>query len=571
MLRIEIEFPNLNVTTKTILFNYLNRFTYAYIDKDYFYHDGNWQIGFSHHLIKNTQFYLKNSYYVLGDKIESGHFGEIYKVIGIIYINKNKNILHELPPTKEVELCYETITNKVAKKILLNKEKIDNARREYFFANKCKVLQPESPIYCADNLEADEAYAYLVMRQLSGSNFENWLNCEKMAQGEISLITRIQLTILLLHQLKWQIHAKKIVHCDLKSSNVIFDINFGVPEFNYIDYGGCKEYEDSDDHIHFTRLYAPPECFDDKKLTPQSDLYCFAASILMELWHNKTSVEKIFNLYQENDFLLDNKNQIKLIKYFSHHPAVSSEIENIKGLSAKNQKRIIKIIKNLLSVDQKKRYAVEKVIQIFEQMLLQENLKLTPPKMQASSAKAFYGGVELRNKIAEYFALYKKFNSDFYKMIREDFIRQLDLIKDEKIFIRIFCSQLYSPLFVNCKDKQSILTTLDQVVISYLNNKRKLVSIFESLKDLSHLKWRGLIYLDKTKNLLAQDQFISNLKDMQEFAEACQKNLDHYQKGHKEWLPGAPGLPFFNSSKKSSPQVLGEELFKFNRGFKLSH
>ena len=109
-----------------------------------------------------------------------------------------------------------------------------------------RYAQPEHAAYCDNVIYANSAEGRLCLQPLQAVTI-----IEKCLKGLGAL------------------HSKKIVHADIKPSNIMLDCNGSI---RLIDIGSAFCYDNSPPQRNWTPDYAPPEFLEKRVWTPQSDL-----------------------------------------------------------------------------------------------------------------------------------------------------------------------------------------------------------------------------------------------------------------------------------------------------------
>ena len=234
-------------------------------------------------LAANT--YLKNGAYRIEKKIGEGGFGITYKSTWFTKVSGSLGSIDAQLPVAIKEFFFEDFcsregnTNSIT--ILSTTGKEIFSRFKEKLLKEAEILSKLSHPNIVRVIEVFEENntAYMVMDYIEGDSLKDKIKNEKL-----SIDTSIQYILQIADALE-DVHAKNILHLDLKPSNILINKRDGRSML--IDFGISKRYNDTHEETSHTPLgrskgYAPLEQYLDKgaaSFSPALDVYALGATL----------------------------------------------------------------------------------------------------------------------------------------------------------------------------------------------------------------------------------------------------------------------------------------------------
>ncbi len=197
-------------------------------------------------------------------KIGEGGFSEVYGIMATMALEK-----HQLKINKNKD--------RVVKIVHCAEEALHEIENEALISMRATSLHFKFPVMVKN---ADDTYTcYLVMRKLKGTDLDAIMT--QMYQNLVTLsgFQRLTIAMNLLEALA-KLHDQGIVHRDLKSNNILLDLNSG--DLTIFDFGMSK-FANTDDKGEFagTLGFIPFEVYAGNGTTVKSDVYAAAINIAL--------------------------------------------------------------------------------------------------------------------------------------------------------------------------------------------------------------------------------------------------------------------------------------------------
>jgi serine/threonine protein kinase len=234
-------------------------------------------------LAANT--YLKNGTYRIEKKIGEGGFGITYQSTWFTKVSGNLGSIDAQLPVAIKEFFFEDFcsregnTNSIT--ILSTTGKEIFSRFKEKLLKEAEILSKLSHPNIVRVIEVFEENntAYMVMDYIEGDSLK-----DKIKNGKLSIDTSIEYILQIAAALE-DVHAKNILHLDLKPSNILINKKDGRAML--IDFGISKRYNDTHEETSHTPLgrskgYAPLEQYLDKgaaSFSPALDVYALGATL----------------------------------------------------------------------------------------------------------------------------------------------------------------------------------------------------------------------------------------------------------------------------------------------------
>jgi serine/threonine protein kinase len=197
----------------------------------------------------------------------TGTFGEVYEIEGTLALSSDE------VQFKPHGLNDKTRAVKIQRHHIQNP--IDAILTEYSLSRKASHLGIKLPTI-------EGTTSYTVMKKLKGKELFTIIIEDLNEISPLTLEQRIELTQLLLKALKEQVTDKGIIHRDVKSENILVDLQSGLVSF--FDFGLSVKADAPDGKYCGTPAYAPPELFFKGKQTVKIDVFSLGR-VLALLWH----------------------------------------------------------------------------------------------------------------------------------------------------------------------------------------------------------------------------------------------------------------------------------------------
>lgn len=281
-------------------------------------------------------------------QIASGGFSKIFLSKGALSLGQERTEFKDQP--------------RIIKQLLKkdnNDDLVQMANREYKSGRKTKHIRTKPPIVIGN--PADPAQVFLVMNYLKGKTLQQVLHDDNLDTDE-----RIDLTLKFLYGLKSGLHARGIVHSDIKPGNIMINkkdtTGFKSKAF---DLGISDEVGKPDKTDKGTSSYAAPEVIANEGTSIKADVYS-SGLVLYEVWKARKWLSAHDNLNNADIIAKRNKDNYKI--------DTSDLFEGIKDLSSAHQKQIRDILAKLTSESTWFRGSIDKAIDVFENVRLERKL-----------------------------------------------------------------------------------------------------------------------------------------------------------------------------------------------------
>ena len=285
--------------------------------------------------LKNFNFEQKNDYYWTVQNMEiflcKGY--KIYYFSGIHKLNKEKHIL-----VKNINIDYETIKEYEVKQIKMEIYLLKVFKDKNYF--------PKSVDFSISN---DHQNIFIIFE---GNN----IPLDMLIRSKIFDYKKKQdLIKYIIYQIAFGLyilHSNKIIHHDIKPSNILIDQTGLISIYNFLSaiYEGEKS-------IYYTPSYAAPELLiSEDKIDEKYDMWALGV-LMVELYLKKTNY-----FYQKNSEKENNNEKLNQLmrESLDGKKNITFKIEEISNeindLDAKE------LIKNLLVINPKERFSAEQVL-----------------------------------------------------------------------------------------------------------------------------------------------------------------------------------------------------------------
>lgn len=324
----------------------------------YAFEDGS-QFQFTSEVVKRQRKEGKIGYryeFISDRLLGKGAFADVYEIEGTLAVNSNDVLF------KPHGLNDKTRAVKIQKHH--DKNPIDSTLKEYRLSIEVNHLGIKHPTI-------DGQTSYTVMKKLKGRELFTLIEEDLDGISLLTLKQRTELTHSLLHTLKEQITDKGIIHRDVKTENILADLQSGL--VNFFDYGLSVKVNALDGKCSGTPAYAPPEIFFKGKQTVKIDVFSLGR-VLALIWRvDPTS-------YMQ-DLLLCSKNSLNV-----NLDSLFTGLESI--IDPDNQQIIRSMLKGMLQAEVDSRFTIEQAITLFTRVTLAPSTP-TPTGLPTDNKTAF--------------------------------------------------------------------------------------------------------------------------------------------------------------------------------------
>lgn len=227
----------------------------------------------------------------------SGTFGKVAAVEGTLF-----------ECDEEVHSKVKMIGSRRIVKVLLCKDErdMDAVKKEYRLSHAAGHLHVKEPTFFD---AGHESKAYMVMRRMEGVTLHTILHDSTNGIDSFSTEKRIDLSIAILKALANQVHAKRIIHKDIKTNNIMVYEENGQFYVNIIDFGISETFDENRKITEIEQFpYVAPELRASVLAINhyKSDIYSIAR-IIAEIFGFETHLISAAKLWKEFDdgFCLD--------------------------------------------------------------------------------------------------------------------------------------------------------------------------------------------------------------------------------------------------------------------------
>lgn len=239
------------------------------------------------------------------------------------------------------------------------------AQQEYLVSKDLPLLGMKAPV-----ISDTGQMAYLVMRLFPGENLYEIIKKIKSGVIKVTSDRLIELTLNILQEIKAQVHNQNLVHRDIKSENIIVDLQTNA--INLIDFEKSKKLLDPDHcpENGGTVITMPQEQFDPcKKEIPRYSIKADSYSVgktLAELWHARPKVDIHAKTYPHID------HRIKSYLFYFSFASKDTEFDYQKfragDLSEKHAAQIKVTLEQLTRALPDNRWSIDQAIAVFQKI-----------------------------------------------------------------------------------------------------------------------------------------------------------------------------------------------------------
>lgn len=423
-------------------------------------------------------------YEVFGDKIGGGGLAEVYRTIGT------------LVPSLGYPMQLKKSTPRIVKQMTVDKreEKIIRTiiKQEYAMTSRDEDLGVKLPVILNQGGNSPEIKAVLVMKYIPGEELQKMIDLDYVNRKTVNNIdtdTRIKMSIAVARAID-KVHQNKIVHGDIKSTNIMLNMHSAIMQAKVIDFGGSK---DKDDHslneYSYTIPFAAPEVKRKISSSELSDVYS-SIWVFNDIWRGdhhpavqyevkiqaKIHEGKIFDIIKKNDKL------IKKAYHVPKHWKFENLFYGIHDLDKNHRQQIKKLLKGMSDLDENKRGRMRDVVSLFEEIRLERLIsKIKKMGNENQGAKEKYItelkrahdlGIQLRgelDKLVKYelTIITERDLSQIKDIFKE---KNISLLIDQKEVIELFIERLEIMAIAGLKTKKEISGKIFEIVDLYRSN-----------------------------------------------------------------------------------------------------
>lgn len=241
----------------------------------------------SNELHKGTALKKGKRKYIIQEVLGSGGFGITYKAIASVMDgNATQTHVYAIKEFFEVDICNRSDDGIT---VFCYEEQTLNHHKNEFIAEakRLKSLKINGIVKVNEYFE-ENGTAYYVMEYLRGKTLQNHYAdnpCEK--NEAVAIIRQIAKTI-------GELHKQRILHLDIKPSNIIIDEDSKIPTL--IDFGAARHFSSPNEVINVqnrTIGYAAPEQTGNITFNPNLDVYAIGTTFYFLLTGKTPSCDSI--------------------------------------------------------------------------------------------------------------------------------------------------------------------------------------------------------------------------------------------------------------------------------------
>ena len=281
-------------------------------------------------------------------------------VVGKIEKEKNK-VYCGTNPEDENDVIY-------VKQIFIKYNDTDKIKHTKIFKEIYLFFSLKKYEYFPKNVEMlfsdDEEFLFIIFRK-------NNINLNQLIKSNIKKLENPELIKWIIYQISfglYTLHSNNIIHHDIKPPNILIDSEVGV---SICDFGSAIiKGEDSNE---FTLLYASPEFLikhlkkTNEKIDEKYDMWGLGI-IILELFlresifkkNNSSKTDQLKNIFIKFGINEENIDEV-LLKVINKNINIEFKIEE-KILKKIKDKKVIKLLKKLLTFNPKERYSAKDVL-----------------------------------------------------------------------------------------------------------------------------------------------------------------------------------------------------------------
>jgi len=535
--------------------SYFQKNTSYPIPKSYIQNDTDINIGaynnikLTHHIIRRSRTRDENQYRyeVFGKPIGSGGYGKIYNVVGTLF------------PLEDHRLSLKTNKARVIKE--MNKRNAESLKRfanqEYNMARRDEELGAKPPVFAHPEPSSKRMHSYMVMRFIPGEELQKIIDRDqenKENVNDIDTDTRIKMSIAAARAMK-KVHLNNIVHCDIKSGNVIMDVKSPIIKAKVIDYGGSKDKQCMDSDFIYTGIFAAPEIHAGDLPSQKSDIFS-GSWVFNDIWRGDDHPANDLKdkLYMKmNDakhpmtdkMIKKKKKEInEKILTVSQHCKFKNLFIGINDLEKSHRHSIEQALKKNTNKSLDKRGYFDDLIQVFETISYERLINKIPPVDESDKPLilardtfihelkvAHLLGIQLRNKLDKFVKWnYCDITLDDLIEMQSLFLDQssgVPALSDKPEVISLFVERLQIMTFAGLTSKQAILEKLYGIIDTCVENikimasmENQIIELKKRLNQLTHM-------FERTRVGPTFDEFNLDLKKIENEVQGALKYQKH--------------------------------------------
>jgi serine/threonine protein kinase len=303
---------------------------------------------------------------------------------------------------------------------------------------------------------AEGLTSYFAMKKFPGINQERQMDLDRNSEP-FTIAGRLALSVRILRELKRHFHSTNhLLHCDIKAANIVGnqDATTRFWSLKFIDLGFTQDSNDVKSTSRGSLLYMAPETFKNQ-YNELTEVYS-AARLIGELcWRDKE-----FDRYSGMSPPLFSRIR-------SSQLSVNFKMFDGIAINQSLQTKIRAILHAMTVMDTSVRWGLDQSISAFEDIMLEYNLSVTPVTMHADVRVTYQLAVNLANELDEEYKKQHIHHVNVTGKLRSILVTSIKGISDDAVSIRLFKELVSIQCLNDCIDKQSMLTKINYIILTF--------------------------------------------------------------------------------------------------------
>ncbi len=360
-------------------------------------------------------------------------------------------------------------------------------REEYEIAKHTSHLRPREPLFGVSRDK--QTISWLQMRKLRGKSLLEILNDDVMSSIDpdrraLTLQDRLQLSIALYQQLITQIHAKGLVHSDIKPENILAYHDEHGWHVNIVDVGFARLTSNQTAKSGGTAAYQDKDAMN-MQSSVQGDTFAMSLVVGM-IWRDRSQLKLLRETRNMSETFVPEFIQALRSK---HHWKINFDLfDGLENVLDEDKQSVIRILKEGTHEDKKMRATASDCLRRFEELDFswRKKMSVIPAAEHAAADKGFTVAQDARQRLLN--PIYT--NGYLAEETRDDLKREMAAIIDtlpdhSERALHEFTHTLGVIALRGIHDKKDLNDKITHIFDKYFHRYDKIKNIYSELYEMS--------------------------------------------------------------------------------------